>query len=82
MELTPVAAYLKVLEVGGKFEVANFEIFALVLLWVIVKACECLTSRIKNVFYPTPLLGRWKCFCNPGLESEISLVGYEYLYND
>ena len=48
LEFTPVGAYLKVLEVGGKFEGANLEIFAFVLFWVIEKACECPTSRIKN----------------------------------
>ena len=53
LEFKPVGAYLKVLVVGGKFEGANLENFALVLFWVIEKACDCPTSRIKNVFYPT-----------------------------
>ena len=39
---------VKVVEVGGKFEGANLEILALVLFWVIEKACECPTSRMKN----------------------------------
>ena len=42
--------------VGGKFEGANLDIFALILFLVIEKACECPTSRMKNCFYPTPLL--------------------------
>ena len=42
--------------VGGKFEGANLEIFALVLFWVIEKACECPMSRMTNLFYPTPLV--------------------------
>ena len=54
MEFTPVGAYLKVLEEGGKFE-ANLEIFVLILFLVIEKACECPKSRMKNWFYPTPL---------------------------
>ena len=40
MEFTPVGVYLKVLEVGGKFKGANLEHCALVLFWVIEKACE------------------------------------------
>ena len=43
------------LEVGCKFEGANLEIFALVLFLVIEKACECPMSKMKNLFYPTPL---------------------------
>ena len=34
MEFIPEEAYIKMLEVGGKCEGANFEIFARVLFWV------------------------------------------------
>ena len=42
--------------VVGKFEGGNLQIFALVLFWVKEKACECPTSRMKKLFYPTPLI--------------------------
>ena len=48
LEFTPVGAYLKVVVVGGKFEGANLDIFALVLFLVIENACECLMSKMKN----------------------------------
>ena len=48
LEFTPVGAYLKVVVVGGKYEGASLEIFALVLFLVIEKACECATFRMKN----------------------------------
>ena len=48
LEFTPVGAYHKVLEVGGKFEGANLTFFALVLFWVIEQVCECPTSRMRN----------------------------------
>ena len=56
LEFKPVGAYLKVVVVGGKFEGANLDIFAFVLFLVIEMACECLTSKMKNLFYPSPLL--------------------------
>ena len=43
-------------EVGGKFEGAKLNYFALVLIWIIEKAFECPTSRMKNLLYPTPLI--------------------------
>ena len=56
LEFTPEGVYLKVVVIGGKFEDANFDIFALVLFWVIKKVCECPTSRMNNCFYTTPLV--------------------------
>ena len=56
LEFTPKRGYLKVVMVGGKFEGVNLEIFALVLFLVMEKACECPTSKMKNSFYPTPLI--------------------------